>query len=137
MTRNEKNVKQLSEQLNTTKQDKLVADKLLLKAETVIIILTISCVLFWACLLSFFSAVGFTGAAVFAAIVGFIPFCIGIACALRIEQVAGYYKCKHCGHRHVPTYKQTLWSMHFGRTRYMKCPECNKKSWQKKVLTKD
>ena len=26
--------------------------------------------------------------------------------------------------------------MHVGRTRYMKCPECNEKSWQKKVISK-
>ena len=56
---------------------------------------------------------------------------------IRIEQVTGYYECKHCHHRYVPTYMQTNMAMHFGRTRYMKCPNCGKKSWQKKVLSKD
>lgn len=68
---------------------------------------------------------------------GFIPFIIGTACALKIEQVAGYYECKHCGHRYVPTYKAVNLAMHIGRTRKMKCPNCGKISWQKKVLTKD
>ena len=35
------------------------------------------------------------------------------------------------------TYWQTNLAMHMGRTRYMKCPECGKRSWQKKVLTKE
>lgn len=69
--------------------------------------------------------------------VGFTVFIIGIAFALRIEQTAGYYKCDECGHKYVPTYSDMLWSMHMGRTRYMKCPKCNEKSWQKKVLKKD
>jgi DNA-directed RNA polymerase subunit RPC12/RpoP len=55
--------------------------------------------------------------------------------AVGIEQKAGYYECRVCGHRYVPTYRQVNLAMHMGRTRYMKCPECGKKSWQKKVLT--
>ena len=53
---------------------------------------------------------------------------------LKIEQVAGYYECRHCHHKYVPTYLSVNKAMHFGRTRYMKCPKCNRKSWQKKVL---
>ena len=68
---------------------------------------------------------------------GFIPAFIGIYFALRIEQTAGYYKCKHCGHCHVPSYNTVLFAMHFGRTRYMKCPRCGKKSWQRKVISKE
>ena len=56
--------------------------------------------------------------------------------ALKIEQVAGYYECRKCHHKYVPTYKSVLWAMHIGRTRYMKCPECSKRSWQKKVISK-
>jgi transcriptional regulator with XRE-family HTH domain/DNA-directed RNA polymerase subunit RPC12/RpoP len=57
--------------------------------------------------------------------------------AVGIEQKAGYYECQYCHHRHVPTYWQTNLAMHIGRTRYMKCPECGKRSWQKKVLSKE
>ena len=67
---------------------------------------------------------------------GLIPGLIGFGCALRIEQVAGYYECEHCKHRYVPTYKAVNLAPHMGRTRYMRCPECNKKSWQKKIVSK-
>ena len=68
---------------------------------------------------------------------GFIPCIVGVCYAVKIEQVAGYYKCAKCGHKYVPMMKSVLWSMHMGRTRYMRCPECHKKSWQKKVISKD
>ena len=70
-------------------------------------------------------------------VAGFVLGLIGIGFALRIEQTAGYYLCRKCGHRHVPSYNSVLWAMHYGRTRYMKCPKCEKKSWQKKVISKD
>ena len=57
--------------------------------------------------------------------------------AVGIEQKAGYYECQKCHHRHVPTYWQTNLAMHIGRTRFMKCPECGQRSWQRKVLTKE
>ena len=69
-------------------------------------------------------------------ITGFIPFIIMIPFAIRIEQTAGYYECKKCHHRYIPTYSSVLWSMHVNRTRYMKCPKCNQRSWQKKVINK-
>ena len=68
-------------------------------------------------------------------VVGLLIFLAACFLALRIEQKAGYYECKHCHHRYVPTYKQVNMAMHMGRTRYMKCPKCGKKSWQKKVIS--
>ena len=67
-------------------------------------------------------------------VTGIIPFAIGISYAIRIEQVAGYYECNECHHKYVPKYISVLFAMHVNRTRYMKCPKCGKKSWQKKVL---
>lgn len=68
---------------------------------------------------------------------GFVVCIVGIVFALRIEQTAGYYECRKCGHKYVPTFNSVLWAMHMGRTRYMRCPECHKKSWQKKVISKN
>ena len=69
-------------------------------------------------------------------IVGFIVCMIGVIYALKIEQTAGYYECSKCHHRYIPTFSSVFWSAHINRTRYMRCPKCNKKSWNKKVLTK-
>ena len=68
---------------------------------------------------------------------GIIPAVVGFFFALKIEQVAGYYECKHCHHRYVPSFKAINSAPHMGRTRYMKCPNCHKKSWQKKVVEKE
>ena len=67
---------------------------------------------------------------------GIITFAIGMYNCIKIEQTAGYYECAKCHHKYVPKYSSVLWSMHINRTRYMKCPKCNKKSWQKKVINK-
>ncbi len=66
-----------------------------------------------------------------------VPLLIATPFALKIEQTAGYYECRKCGHRQIPKYSSVFWAMHINRTRYMRCPKCNKKSWQKKVLRKE
>lgn len=66
--------------------------------------------------------------------VGFVNFIFGIHFCLVIEKDAGFYECQHCHNKYIPTYNQVLWSMHIGRTRYMKCPKCQKKSWSRKVI---
>jgi len=70
------------------------------------------------------------------AVLSLIPLLIATPFALRIEQKAGYYECKKCGHRHVPRYGSVFFAMHVNRTRYMRCPKCGKASWQRKVLKK-
>ena len=65
---------------------------------------------------------------------GFIPAIIGLMFALKIEQLTGFYECEMCHHKYVPTFMSFNFAMHMGRTRYMKCPKCGKKSWQKKVI---
>ena len=69
-------------------------------------------------------------------VISFVPLMVAVCYAIKIEQVAGYYKCGKCDHKYVPTYNSVFMAPHFGRTRYMKCPKCNEKSWNKKVLTK-
>lgn len=70
-------------------------------------------------------------------VAGLIPLLVAMPFLIQIEQTAGYYECQHCKHRYVPTFKAVFMAMHAGHTRYMICPECGKKSWQKKVLTKE
>ncbi len=65
-----------------------------------------------------------------------IVFLIPCFYALKLEVSVGAYKCKNCGHKIVPTYSEALWAMHRGTTRYLKCPNCNKRTWCKKVVNK-
>ena len=69
-------------------------------------------------------------------VISTIVFLIAGFISLKFEVDAGYYECKNCHHKYVPTYKEVLWAMHMGTTRYLKCPECNKRSWSKKVMSK-
>ena len=71
------------------------------------------------------------------AIIGIvIAFLIPCFYALKLEVSVGAYKCKNCGHEIVPTYSEALWAMHRGTTRHLKCPKCQKRTWCKKVLTR-
>ncbi|MBO5315996.1 MAG: helix-turn-helix transcriptional regulator [Clostridia bacterium] len=69
-------------------------------------------------------------------LIGLAPFLAFAPFMIKIEQTAGYYVCKECGYKYVPTYSSVFMAMHTGRTRYMKCPKCGKKSWQKKIVRK-
>ena len=69
-----------------------------------------------------------------AAIVQFFPCMFA---ALKIEQIAGYYKCGKCGEVWIPKYYQVFFAPHINRTRQMTCPGCGKFCFHKKVLTKD
>ncbi len=66
-----------------------------------------------------------------------VPLLVATPFAIKIEQKAGYYECQKCGYKHIPQYSSVFFAMHINRTRYMRCPKCNKYSWQKKVLGKD
>ena len=70
-------------------------------------------------------------------IIGLAQFLVAMSFAILIEQVAGYYECQKCGHRYVPKYGSVYMAMHVNRTRFMKCPDCGKWSWQKKVIGKE
>ena len=65
-----------------------------------------------------------------------VMFLITCVYAVKLEVSVGAYKCKNCGCEIVPTYKEAMNAMHMGFTRYLKCPNCNKRTWCKKVLKK-
>ena len=116
-------------------RQKEASDKRLLKMEIVIGVL-ISIVFFTLIFIASFVEMG-DWLRITLIITGFIPFIIMIPFAIRIEQTAGYYECQKCHHKYIPTFSSVLWAMHINRTRYMKCPKCNQRSWQKKVITKE
>ncbi len=69
-------------------------------------------------------------------ILAFVLLIVGVSFALKIETETGYYECQKCHHKYVPKYKDVYFAMHYGTTRYLKCPKCMKRSWQKKILKK-
>ena len=66
-----------------------------------------------------------------------VVFLIPCFYALKLEVSVGAYKCKNCGHEIVPTYKEAMNAMHMGFTRYLKCPKCGKRTWCRKILTRE
>ena len=128
---NEKTEKNLIEMIKLKEE----ADKRMLSLEIVIGILSLAflfSMIFTAALIEMADAIR-----ILIICIGFVQFIIAMIFALKIGQTAGYYACEKCGHRYVPTYGSVIMAMHAGTTRYMKCPCCGKKSWQKKVISKE
>lgn len=65
---------------------------------------------------------------------GSAGFMVGMCFCMKIEQEAGYYACPNCGKRYVPKYFTVFMAPHVNRTRYMRCPHCDKRGWHRKVL---
>ena len=131
--------KELENNLLELVKQKEQADKRLLRMEIVTGILCLLPLLFCAIIIPFFIESGTIEEWLGALIIGLslLPLLIAIPFLIKIEQTAGYYECQHCGHKHIPTYKAVFMAMHMGRIRYLKCPNCGKKSWQKKTISKD
>ena len=127
--------KELENKLLEMVKEKEAADKRLLSLEIIIGVVCIVIILALTAVASMLQMV--EGLRILLIMIAVVPFLVTVPFLLKIEQTAGYYECVKCGHRYVPTYNSVLWAMHMGRTRYMRCPECDQKSWQKKVLSKD
>lgn len=65
-----------------------------------------------------------------------VIFVLGILYCLKLQREAGFYECEKCHHKYAPTFMQIFNAPHIGITRYMKCPECHKRSWNKKTIEK-
>ncbi len=128
--------KEMENRLLEMVKEKELADKRLLKLEVLIAVLSLVVIfvpVIIAALLSFEAQ----WMKDLVAMSGLIPGAAGLLLAVKLEQVAGYYACPHCGYKYVPSYRAVNLAPHLGRTRKMKCPACGKRTWQKKVLTKE
>lgn len=126
--------KEMEKNLIELAKEKEMADRRLLTLEIVIGVLCVSVMLGMTMFAAFVQMAEWLR--VILILIGIVPFLITLPFLIKIEQTAGYYECGKCGHRYIPSYKSVLWSMHMGRTRYMKCPKCGEKSWNKKKLSK-
>ena len=130
----EKYDKQVEQNLIEMVKQKEESDKRLLNIE--IVLMAISITFF----IAIIAIVSFVDVPLWAKIVigigGFIQLLASTLICFRIEQKAGYYECQECHHRYVPTFLHSSIAPHMGRTKYMKCPKCGKKSWQRKIISK-
>ena len=127
--------KELENNLLEMVKQKEQADKRLLSLEIVIGVLLLILMLALTAVASFVPMAEWLR--ILLILIGFFPILIATPFMLKIEQTAGYYECAKCHHRYVPTFSSVLWAAHVNRTRYMRCPKCNQRSWNKKVLRKE
>ena len=127
--------KETEKQLLNMVKEKEESDRRLLRMEIVMGIAAIIPFLAACLFVSVYPPVEWVGALI--VIASLVPFLIVAPFMTRIEQKAGYYECKACAHRYVPRFCSVFLAMHTGRTRFMRCPNCGKRTWQKKVLEKD
>ena len=127
--------KETEKQLLNMVKEKEESDRRLLKMEIAMGIATIIPFLAVCAFVSFYPLKEWV--AVLTVLAGLVPFLIAAPFMMRIEQKAGYYECKACGHRYVPRFVNVFLAMHVGRTRFMRCQSCGKRTWQKKVVEKE
>ena len=131
MKKNEKILENNLLEMAKLKEEK---DKQLLTLEWVLMFIVISAFLTILFVASYIEMANWLKALLI--VISLLILLFGVVFGIRIEQTAGYYKCRNCEHKYIPTFNSVLWAMHFGRTRFMKCPKCKKYSWNKKILTK-
>lgn len=122
------------ENLISMRKEEEKTNKMLLRMETIIGFMSV--ITFFLLLFSAIFAVESTIWQIVMIAAAFMIFAVGIHYALKLERKAGYYKCEKCGHIYVPSWSMHMFAMHIFRTRYMKCPECQKWSWSEKILNK-
>lgn len=127
--------KKLEQNLLETVKQKEEADKRLLRVEVLIGSICIAVMLILCAFAAYVEMEEWLRISLI--LIGLAPLIVTMPFMIKIEQTAGYYVCGKCGHKHIPAYNSVFLAMHYGRTRYMKCPECNHRSWQKKVISKD
>lgn len=63
--------------------------------------------------------------------------CVGTVGLVILDANVGYYECKACHERFVPTMKQYVFGLHTMTKRKLLCPKCGKKTWCSKRISKE
>lgn len=61
-------------------------------------------------------------------------FVISCFAAVYYEISSGYYVCEHCNYKFKSKYMKALLAPHAFTKRYLRCPNCNKKSYAKREI---
>lgn len=79
--------------------------------------------------------VAYGNAAVF--LVGFIVIvAVALFMLVRWHAATTAYRCAACGHEFTISTTTDLISPHMVATKYLKCPECNRRSWAQVLMKK-
>lgn len=105
------------------------------KAETFIVWTGVAVSLFMI-VCGFFTASDHTFVSIALMYFGGAVMLVDVFYAAVLEHDSGYYECQNCKYRYVPSTKAVIFSVHSGSDRILRCPECSKEDWHKKVLTK-
>ena len=130
------NYKEIAEQnlIEMRKQEEQ-ANKRLMSAEYFLVTLAVIASLAMIIIGILIAAENWIAAAVLCSL-GALIIISAIVYGLKIEHEAGYYECPECKERYVPSLKAVVLAPHYGTTRKMRCPHCNKRGYHKKVMTK-
>ena len=130
------NYKEIAEQnlIEMRKQEEQ-ANKRLMSAEYFLVTLAVIASLAMIIIGLLLAAENWIAAAVLCTL-GALIIISAIVYGLKIEHEAGYYECPECKERYVPSMKAIVLAPHYGTTRKMRCPHCNKRGYHKKVMTK-
>ena len=127
--------KEMEKKIVELVKQKEESDKRLLRTELILGICCLLPLIAAAIIVALVPMAEWLGAVI--ALSSLIPLLVAAPVAIKIEQKAGYYECQKCGHRHVPLYRKVFFAMHVNRTRFLRCPKCGQRSWQKKVIDKE
>lgn len=64
-------------------------------------------------------------------------FAVGFIAAVHGERTIGYYKCSVCGKKFTPSYVEYASGLKTLTSRRLICPDCGKRTWCKKVMSKE
>lgn len=66
--------------------------------------------------------------------VGLVLFLIGILSAVKLDQFTGVAVCTQCCKKREPSYSEILLSPHLFESKYLRCPECRRRTWHRKEI---
>jgi len=67
-------------------------------------------------------------------VIATILFIVFILLIFRAELKICSYECKNCKHTFKPKYKDAIFAPHIGFKRYLRCPKCKEKHFNRKRI---
>ena len=69
--------------------------------------------------------------------IAFLIFAVGLLAVIEGQRKIGYYQCARCSGTFVPTFWSHAFGLNVVSKRLLKCPRCGKRSFCKKVMSRE